>query len=109
TLSALVDLTTASTTGGFTVPTLHLFTGAEVADGTGTEQTDLKVQNLAIEGVSGIGSADDLNVAVANLAASNTGASASGNIRITSTGALTLPAGPTGVDGVVGVTRSGGS
>src|SRR5262249_13748576 len=96
------------TAGANVVPTLHLITGADVVDGTATEQTDLKVTSLAIEAVTGIGSADDLDIAVSNLAAANSGAAASGNIQISNTGALTLPAGPTGVDGVVGVTRSGG-
>src|SRR5262249_7178945 len=48
TLSAPVDLTTASTVGGFTVPTLQLFTGSNVVDGTAGEQTDLNVATLSI-------------------------------------------------------------
>jgi Domain of unknown function DUF11/Domain of unknown function (DUF4214) len=99
TLSSLIDLTA----GANTVPTLHLITGANVVDGTAGEQTDLKVASLAIEATSGIGSGDDLDVAVSNLAAANMGAAAPGNIQISNTGAMTIPSGP-GVDGIVGVT-----
>lgn len=102
-LSSLIDLTA----GANTISTLHLMTGAGVIDGTGSDQVDLKVGSLAIESVTGIGSSDDLDIQVANLAASNSGASSSGTVLITNTGALTIAAG--GVDGVVGLTRSGGS
>ena len=102
-LSSLIDLTA----GANTIPTLHLITGAGVIDGTGTDQVDLKVGNLAIEAVTGIGASDDLDIQVTNLAFSNSGAAASGQVLVTNTGALTIAAG--GVDGVVGLTRSGGS
>jgi Domain of unknown function DUF11/Domain of unknown function (DUF4214) len=104
TLSSLIDLTA----GANTVPTLHLVTGANVVDGTAGEQTDLKVASLAIEATSGIGSGDDLNVAVTNLAAANSGAAAPGNIQISNTGAMTIQSGP-GVDGIVGVTLPAGA
>ncbi|HEY6231521.1 MAG TPA: hypothetical protein VIW64_09655, partial [Pyrinomonadaceae bacterium] len=104
-LSSLIDLTTASTVGGFTVPTLHLFTGANVMDGTAGEQVDLKVQNLAIEAVTGIGAFDDLNLQVSNFAASNSGGVAAGHVTLKNTGALTIAS----VDGVVGLSSAGGS
>src|SRR5262245_51017941 len=94
TLNSLIDLTA----GVNVVPTLHLITGADVVDGTATEQTDLKVASLAIEAVSGIGSADDLNVAVTNLAFRNT---TTGNVQISNTGALTISAVDT-LDGTAG-------
>src|SRR5262249_20460421 len=69
TLSAPVDLTTASTVGGFTVPTLQLFTGADVVDGTAGEQTDLTVATLSITAGGSIGSAGvgDINFQANNL------------------------------------------
>src|SRR5207253_3339085 len=53
--------------------------------------------------------ANRLDAEASNPAASDAGAVAAGDIRISNTGALTIPAGPIGVDGVVGVTRSGGT
>jgi hypothetical protein len=94
TLSSLVDLTT----GANTVATLHLLTGANVVDGTPSEQTDLKVQNLAIDAATGIGSVNDLNVAVGHLGFRNT---TSGNVRISDAGALTVTAVDT-LDGTAG-------
>jgi Domain of unknown function DUF11/FG-GAP-like repeat len=101
TIRSAIDLTA----GANTIPTLHLLTGADVVDGTATEQTDLTVGALAIQAVSGIGSADDLDIAVGTLAVADTGAAASGNIQLTDTGSLTISS----VDGVSGVQRTGGS
>src|SRR5205085_358433 len=60
--------------------------------------TDLKVSQLAVEAVTGIGSADDINVAATNLAFRNT---TTGNVRLSNTGALTVTA-VDGLDGTAG-------
>jgi hypothetical protein len=83
--------------------TLSLTSGAAVTDNAAADT--ITVTSLAVQAVTGI----SLDTVVSNLAASDSGAAASGNVRISNTGALALPAGPTGVDGLVGVTRSGGS
>lgn len=101
TISSAIDLTA----GANTIPTLHLLTGADVVDGTATEQPDLIVGALAIQAVSGIGSADDIDIAVGSLAAADSGFAASGNIQFTDTGTLIISS----VDGVSGVQRTGGS
>jgi hypothetical protein len=96
TLSASVTLSPAQ------VPQLFLEAGlGAVTDGTGTEQTDLTVQNLAITTATGIGSSDDLDLAVTNLAFSNT---TSGDVSITNTGALTINS----VDGLTTSTNTSG-
>jgi hypothetical protein len=101
TIGSPIDLTT----GANTIPTLHLLTGADVVDGTATEQAELIVSALAIQAVSGIGSTDDLDIAVGTVAAADSGATASGNIQLTDTGSLSISS----VDGVIGVQRTGGS
>lgn len=63
----------ASNTGGIFITnpitaltgfnTLHLITGAAIADGTAAEQADLIVANLALEAGLGIGNADSIDVA----------------------------------------------
>ncbi|MCI0684956.1 MAG: hypothetical protein L0Y71_22905 [Gemmataceae bacterium] len=100
TLSGQIDLTA----GANTVPTLHLRTGSGVVDGTLTEQADLRAAALAIEAAAGIGAADDLDLAVSMLAASNGGAGAAGDIQLSNTGVLTVAT----VDGITGVQRTGG-
>ena len=102
TLGGQVDLTA----GANSVPTLHLRTGAGVVDGTAGEQIDLRAAALAIEAAAGIGSTDDLDLAVSTLAAINAGGfTTAGNIQLSNTGALTVAT----VDGVAGVQRTGGS
>src|SRR5207302_4717358 len=64
--------------------------------------TLIQGSNLALTAGTGIGSADDLNLAVANLAATN---ATSGAINILNSVALTIAATP--IDGVSGVTNVG--
>jgi uncharacterized repeat protein (TIGR01451 family) len=99
-LTGQVDLTA----GANTVATLHLVTGAGVVDATAGEQADLRVNSLAIQARTGIGAADDLDIAVTTVAAANTGGTASGDIQLTNTGALTIGT----VAGLSGVQRTGG-
>src|SRR5207248_7807964 len=82
--------------------TLSLVTAGAIVDSTLTEQTDITVASLALQAATGIGDADNLNVAVSNLAANN---STSGNLQVSNTGALTVPATP--IAGVAGVTNAG--
>lgn len=97
-----VSLSGAITQAGSNYNTLSLVTGGAIVDGTAAEATDLTVTNLALSAATGIGSADDLDVAATNLAAVNP---TSGNIQISNTGAVTIPG--TAIDGVTGVTTSG--
>ena len=82
--------------------TLSLRTGAGIVDGN-TTGADLTVTNLALRAVTGIGSADALDTAVSNLAAANT---TSGNVAVSNTGGLVVTS--SAVDGLTGVTNSGG-
>src|SRR5207237_1183569 len=50
TVSSPIDLTTASTPGGFTVPTLHLLSGSGVSE---TGAGNLTVTNLAVDAGTG--------------------------------------------------------
>ena len=86
------------------VPVLHLTsaTGA-ITDNTVGEQDDITVQSLALSADSGVGSLDDLNLAVTNLAINN---ASNNNVRVTNN--MFSPAGAlniTTVDGVTGVTN----
>ncbi|MBI1918387.1 MAG: hypothetical protein HYS12_27160, partial [Planctomycetes bacterium] len=96
------SITVSAAITGTTYTTLHLRTGGGIVDGDATagDPTIVTVNDLALEAAIGIGSADDLDTAVSNLAASNTG----GNVQVANTGSLTLPVG--GVDGLVGVTNT---
>jgi uncharacterized repeat protein (TIGR01451 family) len=82
---------------------LSLVTGGAITDSTPLEQTDLDVSDLALSAHTGVGNLDDLNVAVTNLAVSNT---VSGDVQITSTRSFTVAPAP-GIDGVSGVTNGG--
>ena len=68
-------------------PTLVLEAVGGIVDGTAGEQTDLTVSNLAIKTSTGIGAADDLDIAVTNLAFRNV---ISGAVNISNSGALTI-------------------
>src|SRR5262249_49777099 len=72
------------TAGSYAI--LSLRTGGGILDGTGTEQPDLSVTNLAVQSAAGIGDADNLDVAVFNLAFKNTG----GAVVISNAGALKI-------------------
>jgi Ca2+-binding RTX toxin-like protein len=80
--------------------TLSLRTGGAVVDGTAGEQTEITVHNLALQAGSGIGSADDLDVAVSNLAFNNT---TSGNVAVSNATGLTIGA----VDGLAASSELG--
>ena len=84
------------------VLTLSLETTGAITDATAGEQTDITVTSLALRAATGIGSAADLDLAVTNLATSN---STSGNTLIFNTGALTLAR---NIDGLSGITNIGG-
>jgi trimeric autotransporter adhesin len=105
----------ASNTGDMTISsqitadghynTLSLRTGGAITDGTAGEQTDLTVANVALRAATGIGTADplgDLNVAVSNLAFSNT---SSGRVDVRTFAGLTLGA----VDGLASSSNNGGN
>lgn len=79
-------------------PTLSLV-GDSVVDGTGGEQSDLTVTNLAIQAANGIGDVDDLDTAVTNLAYLNNGNS----VEIFNTGDLFI----TTVDGLTTSNNNG--
>jgi Ca2+-binding RTX toxin-like protein len=81
--------------------TLSLHTAGAILDGTAGEQPDIIVNNLALRAASGIGSADDLNVAVSKLAFANT---TSGNVDILNAGAASIDA----VDGLASSSNAGG-
>jgi hypothetical protein len=82
--------------------TLSLVTAGAIVDSTLTEQTDITVASLALQAGTGIGDSDNLNVMVTNLAANNT---TSGNLQVSNTGALTVPA--AAIAGVSGVVNGG--
>ena len=84
---------------------LSLVTGGAILDGTVTEQADITggTLSLALSAVTGIGSANNLNLSVPNLAAINT---TTGNVQLTNGVAVTIPA--TAIDGVIGVTNAAG-
>lgn len=92
-----ITITNTISPAGTTV--LHLITGGGVIDGTGGEQADIIVANLAMEATTGVGSTNDIDVQVTNLASSNT---TTGNIIVTNTGALVLLP----VDGLVSATTA---
>jgi hypothetical protein len=69
------------------VQTLVLQAVGGIIDGTATEQTDLTVNRVAFDVRTGIGAADDINLAVSNLAFRNV---TSGAVNITNVGALTV-------------------
>ena len=98
TLSDEIDLT-----DGPVIPILHLITGADIVD---THVGDnIRVASLALEAITGIGgpgimTANEFELDVTNLAASNT---TSGTINIRDVGNLNI----TTVDGVMGMTNSG--
>ena len=81
--------------------TLSLRTGF-IVDGTAGQQTDITVANLALQAVNGIGSLDPLDVAVSNLAFSNSGTA---NVEIRNAAGLTLAA----VDGLGSSSNAGGA
>src|SRR5262249_51909001 len=97
-----INVTGQITQAGSGWTTLSLKTGGAIVDFTGTEQTDITVTNLSLQAATGIGDGNDLNVAVTNLAATN---STNGNIQVTDAVALTIPA--AAIDGVTGVTNNG--
>ncbi|MBI1346897.1 hypothetical protein GC163_11480 [bacterium] len=78
TISDAIDLSTIST--------LELITTADIFDGNATG-IDITVASLVLVAGTGIGSSDALELAVTNLAFRNT---ASGDVQIENTGALTL-------------------
>src|SRR5262245_3760693 len=91
TLTATVTVTNSST--------LVLRTNGGIVDGTGTEQTDLAVSNLALAAVNDLGGGNDLNVAINSLAALVT----AGSLNLTDTGALTIDS----IDAFQGVIADG--
>src|SRR5262249_25317268 len=70
------------------VSTLLLRTLGAVVDGTGGEEPDLIVTNLAFRVTEGIGGADDINIGVTNLAFN----CARNAVNITNAGPLTINA-----------------
>jgi hypothetical protein len=95
-LRGLIDQPTV----GFSYATLDLRTAVAILDFTPGEQTDIAVNNLALRAATGIGSGNDLNVAVGTLAARNTN---SGSVQVSNTGALTVGT----AAGLSGVTDNG--
>src|SRR5262249_9088740 len=81
--------------------TLSLRTAGAILDGTAGEQPDIIVNNLALEAATGIGSTNDLNVAVSKLAFANT---TSGNVDILNAGGASIDA----VDGLASSSNAGG-
>lgn len=70
------------------VDTLSLNAGlGAISEITVGEQADITVDNLALHAATGIGSADDLDIAITNLAFSNT---ILGEVLVTNSGALTI-------------------
>jgi hypothetical protein len=69
------------------VPTLVLQAVGGIVDGTAGEQTDLTVTNLGIKVSTGIGDADDLDIAVTKLGFRNV---TSGAVNISNSGDLTI-------------------
>ena len=104
----------ASNTGDITVSgqitennagLLSLGTGGAIADGTAGETADITVANLALRAASGIGTAavaGDLNIAVSNLAFSNT---TSGDVYLRPAAAVTIRP----VDGLASSSNNGGN
>jgi trimeric autotransporter adhesin len=82
--------------------TLSLRTGGGIVDGTAAEQTDITVDNLALRATAGIGSANDLDVAVSNLAFNNT---TLGDVIVSDATGLTIGA----VDGLASSSFIGGN
>ena len=70
------------------VTTLSLRTAGAIVDGTVAESSDITVANLALRAGTGIGSADDIDTAVTNLAFNNAG----GAVNVANIGALTINA-----------------
>jgi Ca2+-binding RTX toxin-like protein len=81
--------------------TLSLRTGGSIVDGTAGEQGDITVNSLALRAATGIGSANDMDVAVSNLAFDNI---TSGNVVVDDAAGLTIGA----VDGLVLSSNDGG-
>ncbi len=96
-------LANISVAGQITAPagynTLSLQTGGAIVDATATEQADVTVANLALQSGNNLGGADDLDIAVTNLALLNAVAA----VQITNSGPLTIGT----VDGIVGSTNTG--
>jgi hypothetical protein len=83
------NITLSSQITGGTYSTLSLRTGGSILDGTGTEQADIAVINLALRAGLGIGlAANEIDTAVATLAFNTH----SGAAAIANTGALTIGA-----------------
>lgn len=87
TVAANITLSQSVTLANAKVPTLLLEAVGGIIDGTAGEQTDLTVTNLGIKTSTGIGDADDLDVAVTNLAFRNV---TSGGVHISSALDLTI-------------------
>jgi trimeric autotransporter adhesin len=81
--------------------TLSLRTGGAIVDGTASEQTDITVNNLSLRAATGIGAADDLDLALSKLAFNNL---TSGDVDISNATALTIDA----VDGLTSSSNAGG-
>jgi trimeric autotransporter adhesin len=98
-------------TGGLTVSnqitsdghygTLALRTGGAIVDGTAGEQTDIAVDNVALQAATGIGATGNLDLAVSTLAFNNV---TSGGVDLTNATALTIGA----VDGLASSSNGGG-
>jgi trimeric autotransporter adhesin len=81
---------------------LALRTGGAIADGTAGEQTDITVTNLALRAATGIGTADDLDIAVSNLAFNNT---TSGDVDVSTATGVTIRS----LDGLASSSNNGGN
>jgi Ca2+-binding RTX toxin-like protein len=81
--------------------TLSLRTGGAILDGTAGEQTDITVANLALRAATGIAVANNFDLAVSNLAFSNT---TSGTVTVLNAAPLTISA----IDGLVFSSNAGG-
>src|SRR5262245_22266621 len=99
--TSAIDLTVSSpiTSDGH-YDTLSLRTGGAILDGVAGEATDITVNNLALRAGTGIGSADDLDVAVSTLAFNNT---TSGNVAVSNAAGLTVGS----VDGLTASSQLG--
>src|SRR5262245_608149 len=100
--TAGISITSQITQAGSGYTTLSLETAGAITENTGTEQTDITITNLALRANAGLGTAmdGDLDIAVTNLAFSNT---LMGAVSITNAGALTINA----VDGLMTSFNSG--